>query len=381
MKRIALLGSTGSIGTQTLDIVRRLPDRLGIVALAAGSNAEILGDQALEFGVPVVALVDGAHRAELDSRLPRQTTIVTGEEALEAIVLREEVDIVVVAVAGAIGSRATMAALLAGKTVALATKEVLVAAGEVVMSAATMGGGTIVPIDSEHSGLMQCMAGNRREDVYNLWLTTSGGPFRTWSREQMEKATVADALKHPTWRMGAKISVDSATLMNKGLELIEAHWLFDHVTQHIDLVVHPQSIVHALVEMSDGSVLAQLGLPDMRLPIEYALLEPERVECGLPRLDVRQMGSLVFEPVDEDRFPCPRLAREAIEIGGTMPAVLNAANEAAVSLFLSGRLPFLGIADTIESTMRSHVAQFKPSIDQILYADAWARRFVVETRT
>lgn len=376
MKRIALLGSTGSIGKQTLDLVRRMPDRLGIFALAAGSNGEMLADQALEFGAGAVALFDDSRRHALDSVLPRQTVKLYGEESLEKLAILPDVDVVLVAVSGSIGTRATIAALCAGKTVALATKEVLVSAGPVVMSAAATGNGRLLPIDSEHSGVMQCLEGERRESVERLWLTASGGPFREWTAEQIAGATLEDALKHPTWRMGNKITVDSATLMNKGLEMIEARWLFDIPVEKIGVVVHPQSVVHSLLQMSDGSVIAQLGLPDMRLPIQYALLYPERLDSGLPKLDPTQMGMLTFEPPDEDRFPCLRLARRAITVGGTMPAVMNAANEAVVEMFLRGLVKFVDISDTIEQIMDRHEVRQNPNLDQILIADDWARRAV-----
>ncbi|MDR3710532.1 MAG: 1-deoxy-D-xylulose-5-phosphate reductoisomerase [Capsulimonadaceae bacterium] len=376
MKRIAVLGSTGSIGRQTLDVVRRLPDRLTVTALAAGSNAEALAHQALEFGALAASLVDEHGRHTLDAMLPRQTERTYGSDSLERIATRDDVDIVVVAVAGAIGTRATIAALCAGKDVALATKEVLVAAGEIVVSAAMMGEGRLLPIDSEHSGLLQCLEGRDPATVEKLWITASGGPLRTWTLDQMKSVTVADALNHPTWSMGNKITIDSATMMNKGLEMIEAHWLFGVAPEKIDCVVHPQSIVHAMVEFVDGSIVAQLGLPDMRLPIEYALLYPERVPAGLPRLSPTQIGTLTFEPPDEERFECLALARRAMTCGGTAPAVLNAANEVAVERFLGGTLSFLQIAAAIKGAMDAHESTPSPSLDQVLAADSWAREYV-----
>lgn len=376
MKRIALLGSTGSIGRQTLDLVKRLPDRLSVSALAAGCSAVDLAHQAIEFGAAAVGLVDQAYRDDLEATLSRRTERFYGENSLELLATRDDVDVVVVAVSGSVGTRATIAALCGGKEVALATKEVLVAAGEVVMSAAQMGNSRLLPIDSEHSGILQCLFGQDRDNVHKLWLTASGGPFRTWTKEQLEKVTVADALNHPTWRMGNKITIDSATLMNKGLEMIEAHWLFDMPSEKIDCVVHPQSIVHSMVEFADGAVIAQIGLPDMRVPIEYALMYPERIDCGLPRLSVTEMGPLTFEPPDEDRFECLALARRALAEGGTEPAVLNAANEAAVERFLSEEIGYAQIPRAIEAAMNAHKSKFQPSLDQILLADAWARRFV-----
>ncbi|HEX5322228.1 MAG TPA: 1-deoxy-D-xylulose-5-phosphate reductoisomerase [Capsulimonadaceae bacterium] len=379
MKNIAVLGSTGSIGQQTLDIVRRLPNRLRVIGLAARSNAGLLAEQALAFGAEAVGLTDPTEQADLKETLGRKVELRSGPDALEKIAARADVDTVVVAVAGAVGTRATLAALAAGKDVALATKEVLVAAGEIVTGAARMGGGRILPIDSEHSGLLQCLNGEKREDVARLWLTASGGPFRGWSRKKLAGVTVQDALQHPTWRMGNKITVDCATLMNKGLEAIEARWLFDMPIEQVGIVVHPQSTVHSLVEFRDGSIIAQLGLPDMRLPIEYALLYPERIDAGLPRLSPVEMGTLTFEAPDEDRFPCLRLAREAAQIGGTMPAVMNGANEVAVGLFLEGKVGFLGIPQAIECAMKAHNVKEDPSLDQVLMADHWARRYVCDT--
>ena len=378
LKHIAILGSTGSIGKQTLDLARRLPDRLRVTAITAGSNARLIAEQAMEFGVNAVGLVDKVHAHELDDILPHNVERCYGAAGLETIALRPDVDILVVAVAGAIGTRATVAALLAGKTVALATKEILVAAGEVVMQAAKTGGGTLLPIDSEHSGVFQCLQGQSRNDVKKIWLTASGGPFRTWSMERIATATVEDALNHPTWRMGRKITVDSATMMNKGLETIEARWLFDVSIDQVAVVVHPQSTVHALVQYNDGSVLAQLGTADMRLPIEYALLYPERIDADLPQLDVLKLGTLDFEVPDENRFPCLRLAREAARTGGTAPSVLNAANEAAVMHFLAQRLSFLGIANMVEQALENYTAVENPTLEEILTADEWARHFVSE---
>jgi 1-deoxy-D-xylulose-5-phosphate reductoisomerase len=347
LKQIAILGSTGSIGKQTLDIVRRLPDRLRVTAIAAGSNSRTICEQAMEFGVNAVGLVDDIDSQFLERSLPRQVEQQFGQRCLETIAVRTDVDIVVVAVAGSIGTRATIAALTAGKTVALATKEVLVAAGALVVRAAETGGGKLVPIDSEHSGVFQCLNGEDRQSIDKVWLTASGGPFRTWTSDQMSAVTVNDALNHPTWKMGRKVTVDSATLMNKGLETIEAKWLFNLPIDKVDVVIHPQSIVHALVQFTDGSVMAQLGTADMRLPIEYALLYPERIDGGLKKLDILSMGRLEFEKPDEGRFPCLRLAREACRRGGTAPAVLNAANEAAVGSFLNERLSFLQIPKVV----------------------------------
>ena len=357
MKRVVILGATGSIGTQTLDVIRRLPDRLRAVGLSAYRNDRLLREQAQEFGVPLSALESGD-----GADLKRLATL-------------PEADVVVVSVAGAVGTEATIAALRAGKDVALATKEVLVAAGEIVTAAAKEGGGRLLPIDSEHSAIFQCLQGQKPEHVARLWLTASGGPFREWSRERMARATVAEASRHPTWPdMGRKITVDSATLMNKALETIEARWLFDVPIERVGVVIHPQSVVHSLVELCDGSVLAQLGLPDMRVPIEVALLYPDRADLSIPKFDVlAQEKPLTFSPPDESRFPALGLARRADSAGGTMPAVMNAANEAAVALFLEERVPFLGIVALTERVMDAHETRDAATLAQIIGADRWAR--------
>lgn len=357
MKRIVILGSTGSIGTQTLDVVRRLPDRLRVVGLSAYRNETLLREQAAEFGVPPEALESGD-----EADLVRLATLA-------------EADIVVVSVAGAVGTAATVAALQAGKDVALATKEVLVAAGAIVTAEARRSGAKILPIDSEHSAIFQCLQGQPPGHVSKLWLTASGGPFREWPKERLDLATVADALNHPTWpSMGRKITVDSATLMNKALETIEARWLFDVPMERIGVVVHPQSVVHSLIELVDGSTLAQMGLPDMRLPIEYALLCPDRADLGVPRFDIAALTTpLTFEPPDESRFPALALARRAAGVGGTLPAVMNAANEAAVGLFLEGHLTFGAITALTARTMDAHRVTTEPTLAQITDADGWAR--------
>lgn len=360
MKRIVILGATGSIGTQTLDVVKRLPDRLRVVGLSAYRNRGLLAQQAREFDIP-----QGHLEAGDAADLTRLATL-------------DEADLVVVAVAGAVGTRATIAALDAGKDVALATKEVLVAAGEIVTNAARRSNAKILPIDSEHSAIFQCLQGSEPKSVAKLWLTASGGPFRTWDKARLDTATLADALNHPTWpSMGRKITVDSATLMNKALETIEARWLFDVPMDKIGVVVHSQSVVHSLVEFVDGSLLAQLGVPDMRLPIEYALLWPERVPMGVPGLNISELSTpLTFEPPDEDRFPALALARRALETGGTMPAVLNAANEAAVELFLYDKIAFGQIMPLVEQAMNAQDSLPSPTLEQIFEADAAARQAV-----
>ncbi len=384
MKRIALLGSTGSIGVQTLDVVRRLPDRLQITALAAGSDGEKLAGQALDCGAKAVALhqASGEGRSAVESAFPpyKGVTAHFGPESLEEIATRDDVDIVVVAVAGAVGIRATIAALSAGKDVALATKEVLVAAGALVRQAAEEGGAKILPIDSEHCALFQCLQGIRADQVEKLWITASGGPFRGWTSEQLKNVTPSDALKHPTWSMGRKITIDSATLMNKGLETIEARWLFDIPVDRIDVVVHPQSVVHSMVEMIDGSLMAQLGPPDMRLPIEWALLYPDRADLGpgVTRLNPTLLSDLTFAAPDTANFPCLELARESSRAGGTMPAVMNAANEAVVYRFLDGNCPFGDIPRLIKSAMAAHESEWiaDPDLEEILRSDSWARDYI-----
>lgn len=360
MKNIVILGATGSIGTQTLDVVQRLPDLLRVVGLSAYRNETLLHQQAGKFGVKPSHLAWGD-----TADLVRLATL-------------PEADLVVVSVAGAVGTAATIAALDAGKDVALATKEVLVAAGELVTAAAKISGAKLLPIDSEHSAIFQCLQGQKPEFVSKLWLTASGGPFREWPMERIQTATLADALNHPTWpSMGRKITIDSATLMNKALETIEARWLFDVPIDKVGIVVHPQSVIHSLVELCDGSLLAQLGLPDMRVPIEVALLHPERADFGAPKFDLLgKKTPLTFEAPDESRFPSLSLARRAAEVGGTLPAAMNAANEAAVSLFLEERIAFPTIMELTERAMDAHTVQPSPTLAQITQADEWARQTV-----
>lgn len=371
MKRIAVLGSTGSIGTQCLDVSTRLPDRIQVVALAAHRDHAKLWQQAQQFGVTQVALVDEASASALREREP-SWNIYTGDEGLQTIATLPEVDMVVVGVAGVCGLLATVSALQAGKSVALASKEVLVAAGESVMALAKARGVPIVPIDSEHSAVFQCLQGEQPEHVHRILLTASGGALRDVPLEQLPYVTPERALQHPTWRMGAKITIDSATLMNKGLEIIEAHWLFGVPADRVQVVLHPQSIVHALVEMKDGSVLAQMGLPDMRLPIQYALLYPERVDTALPRLDLTEVGSLTFAEPDPQRYPALQVARDALAAGGTMPAAMNAANEVAVARFLRGEIGFTDIVRCVRDVMDKHEPH-PPTLEAVQQVDSWAR--------
>ncbi len=357
MKRVVVLGSTGSIGTQTLDIAARHPDEIRIVGLAAGRDRAALDAQAARFGVAKTAVY-----AE------------SGIDALMDLATGDDVDTVVVAVAGVIGLLPTLAAIRAGKTIALASKEVLVAAGEIVMPLAREHGVDLVPIDSEHSAIFQCLRGYRSDQVSRLIITASGGPFRGRTRESLEGVTVEQALNHPTWRMGGKITIDSATLMNKGLEAIEAQWLFGVPMDRVDVVVHPQSVVHSMVELADGSVLGQLGWPDMRLPIHIALTHPERVPSGLKRWSPVETPNLTFEPVDEATFPAIGLARAAARVGGTLPCALNAANEEAANAFLRGEVPFLQIAEIVERTMAAHETE-TPTLENLLETDRAARQF------
>lgn len=377
-RRIALLGSTGSIGRQTLEVIAWHPERFTATVLAASTDSELFRRQVQEVR-PRLAVVS---RAQGDAWVPAGTRLASGVDALSEAVAREDVDIVVVATSGIVSLRPTLAALEAGKTVAVANKEVLVSAGHLVMEAARRWAAPVLPVDSEHSAIWQCLQGEANEPNYNavrrIILTASGGPFRDWTTEQLRAARPADALRHPNWSMGPKVTVDSATVMNKGLEVLEARWLFDQPLDAIQIVVHRESIVHSLVEFQDRSVKAQLSLPDMRLPIQYALAYPERFETPLPPLDLTTVGRLSFEPLDERRFPCPGLAYRAGRLGGSYPAVLNAANEEAVRLFLVEQMGFTQIPLAIEHALEAHVPISAPSLEEILEVDAWARRFVRE---
>ena len=365
MKRLAILGSTGSIGQQTLEVVRSSGDRFQVIGLGAGRNLPLLERQIQEFQPRLVSIAE----ADLTQSLRRPEYELV---SLDALASHPDVDLVVIAISGKAGLSPTLAAIEAGKSIALATKEVLVMAGEIVTAAARRRGMEILPIDSEPSAIWQCLRGEEQR-VARLILTASGGPFRQFSREQLATVTSQQALEHPTWKMGKKITIDSATMMNKGFEVIEAHWLFDVPMEKIEAVVHPQSIVHSFVEFVDGSTKAQLSPPDMRLPIQYALFYPERPPSELPRLDFSNIGPLTFEAPDLERFPCLRLALEAGREGGTYPAVLSAADEAAVELFLEQRIGFLDIATLVEDTLEQHQSTPHPSLEEILAADAWAR--------
>jgi 1-deoxy-D-xylulose-5-phosphate reductoisomerase len=371
VQRIALLGSTGSIGRTALTVIGRHPDRFRVTALSAHSNGDELAAQVRRHRPAYVALVEPA--ADAPAEWAR------GAAALLEAVRRDDVDTVINAVVGAAGLDATLAALDAGKRVALANKESLVLGGSLVADAAVRGGGTLVPVDSEHSAILQCLGTRPPTDVRRLIITASGGPFRTWSLDRVREATVADTLKHPTWSMGRKITVDSATLANKALEVIEAHFLFGIPFERIEVVVHPQSIVHSMVEFTDGSVMAQLGVPSMELPILYALTHPERIDdAGVPRFDPVAASPLTFEPVRYEAFPALALGIDAGRSGGAAPAIFNAANETAVALFLSGRIRFHDISDAIGSALATRQGRAGGDRDALLAADAAARQHVTD---
>jgi 1-deoxy-D-xylulose-5-phosphate reductoisomerase len=379
LKRIAIIGSTGSIGVQALDVIRHNPDKLEVVALAAGRNARLLAEQAAEFNADYAAISYPGSYEELKSLCHCWTG--QGMEAVTFLTSLEDVDLVLVAVSGAAGIYPTYKAVAAGKTVGLANKESLVAAGEVIMPLAQVTGATILPVDSEHSAIFQCLQGEEKW-ISRIWLTASGGPFREIEADKLEFVTPEEALRHPKWNMGKKITIDSATLMNKGLEVIEAHHLFAVSYDQISVVIHPQSIVHSLVEFLDGSLLGHFGVPDMRMPIQYAFSYPERWETVGERLDLGQLGELQFSSPDLQKFPALDLALAAGRQGGTMPAVMNAANEIAVESFLEGTLNFTGIVSAVEKVMGQHQVINNPDLPQIMAADTWAReaciRFIKE---
>jgi 1-deoxy-D-xylulose-5-phosphate reductoisomerase len=372
-RKIAILGATGSIGKSTLDLVERSPDRFEIVAVSAATNAVALADIARRTGAKLAVIADERRLGELRELLAGSDCRVAGGEDALLEVAAGEAELVIAAIVGCAGLRPVMAAVDAGKTVALANKEALVTAGALMTDAAARHGATLLPVDSEHNAIFQCLAGSRAEDVSRLILTASGGPFRTASAELIAAATPAQAVAHPNWSMGAKISVDSATLMNKGLELIEAHYLFGLPSERIDILVHPQSVIHSMVEFIDGSVLAQLGSPDMRIPIAYVLAWPERLETPAQRLDLARIGRLDFEEPDAERFPALRLAREALERGGAAPIVLNAANEVAVASFLEGRIRFPEIARLVEEALNEADFVNPASIKDVLEIDRVTR--------
>ncbi|SFJ32190.1 1-deoxy-D-xylulose 5-phosphate reductoisomerase [Terrisporobacter glycolicus] len=378
MKRITILGSTGSIGTQTLDVVRKNKDKFEVVAISANSSIDLLLEQILEFNPKYVAVYNEESANKLKNMIPNNIDIevLSSMEGLVKICQLKEVDIVLTAVVGMIGLVPTMAAIKAKKTIALANKETLVTAGEIVMEEAKKNNVDILPVDSEHSAIFQCLNGERKKDVEKIILTASGGPFRGKSKEELINVTKNQALKHPNWDMGRKISIDSSTLMNKGLEVIEAKWLFDVDVEDIDIVVHPQSIIHSMVSFKDSSVMAQLGCPDMRLPIEYALTYPGRSETDFERLDLAKIATLTFEKPDMETFPCLQLAFKVLKLGGTYPTVLNAANEVLVNEFLDDKIGFYDIPYYIERSLEQHNNRSNPTLEDILEVDKETRKFL-----
>ena len=380
MKSLAILGSTGSIGRSALAVVDAHPARLRVVALAAGDNADLLAAQVQRYRPELAALATSGAvdrlRAACGTAGPMRVAV--GAEGLVEVATHPSADIVICASTGTTAIEAVLAAIEAGKTIAIANKEVLVTAGALVTEAARRKGVAILPVDSEHNAVHQCLHGRSRTELRRLILTASGGPFRSLSREELDRVGADEALRHPTWKMGRKITIDSATLMNKGLEVIEAHWLFGVSADQIDVLIHPQSIVHSLVELNDGSVIAQLGVTDMRLPIQYACSYPERWEAALPSLDLTRAGHLEFEAPPHDRFPCLNLAYAALRAGGTLPVVLNSANEVAVEAFLDGKLGFTSIPTLIERTMNAHASESVSSVQTVRRVDAWARQYASE---
>ncbi|MBO4611421.1 MAG: 1-deoxy-D-xylulose-5-phosphate reductoisomerase [Bacteroidales bacterium] len=370
-KKIAILGSTGSIGSQTLDVVRQHPDRFEVKVITAGSNAALLTEQAREFSVPHAVICNESKYGEVrDALAGTATEVHAGIGAACDLVTGDDVDIVVASMVGFSGLRPTLAAIRAGKDIALANKETLVAAGSIVMAEAKRCGVKILPVDSEHSAIFQCLLGAQGNALARIHLTASGGPFRTWTREQIAAATAAQALKHPNWDMGAKVTIDSATMMNKGFELIEACWLFDVTPDMVNVLVHPESIIHSMVEFEDNAIIAQLGCPDMREPIGFALSFPARLSVGNKKVDFASIAALHFEAPDPARFPNLELAREAFKRGGNMPCVLNAANEVAVRAFLEDRIGFYGITDLIQKCLDGATFAADPSADDIFATHA-----------
>jgi 1-deoxy-D-xylulose-5-phosphate reductoisomerase len=376
VKRVAILGSTGSVGVQALDVASRFPDHFEVVGLAAGRNVARLAEQVRRFRPKVVSLADEGAARELRALVPAGTEVLAGESGAVAVASHPDVHLVLAAISGGAGLRSTAAAVEAGKTIGLANKESLVLAGELVMARAAAKGVAILPVDSEHSAIHQSLVGHNRGEVRRLILTASGGPLRQVPAAELASITPERALKHPNWSMGDKITIDSATLMNKGLEVVEARWLFGVEPRRIDIVVHPESIVHSMVEYIDGSIVAQLGISDMRGPISYAMGYPERLPLDLAPLDLGRLGKLTFEPPDAARFPAFTLAYRALEMGGTAPAVLSGADEAAVAAFLGKRCRFTDIADTCAAALDAHTPEPLRSVEQAIAASDWGRREV-----
>jgi 1-deoxy-D-xylulose-5-phosphate reductoisomerase len=374
MKNVVLLGSTGSIGTSTVKVAEDMPDRIRLVGLAAGNNAALLLEQTRKHGPEAISISDPAKAGELGRASGVSARVYSGTDGLLKLATLPGADIVLIAIVGTAGLQPALAAIRAGKDIAIASKEILVMAGEIVMAEARKHGVRVLAVDSEHSAIFQCLDGKPPASVRKLWLTASGGPFRNTPKQEFPNITVERALKHPSWVMGRKITIDSATLFNKGLEMIEARWLFNVEMARVGVMVHPQSVVHSLVEFVDGSLLAQLSTPDMCLPIQYALTYPDRVSSGRVQTRLAQLGNLTFEEPDAEKFPALNLARRAGETGGTLPAVLNAANEIAVEAFVNHKINFLQITETVQRTMDAHKVVPHPTLEQILEADAWARQ-------
>jgi 1-deoxy-D-xylulose-5-phosphate reductoisomerase len=373
MRNVVLLGSSGSIGTSTIKVAEDLPDRIRLVGLAAGNNSALLLEQTRRHRPEAISINDGEKAKALRDAFGAAVKIYSGSEGLLHLATLPSADIVLIAIVGTAGLQPALAAIRAGKDIAIASKEILVMAGETVMSEAQKHGVRVLAVDSEHSAIFQCLDGKPRGSVRNLWLTASGGPFRNTPRAEFSQITVQRALKHPSWVMGQKITIDSATLFNKGLEMIEARWLFDIEMARVQVVVHPQSVIHSMVEFVDGSMLAQLSTPDMCLPIQYALTYPDRVRNERVQTNLAKLGTLTFEEPDLDRFPSLKLARRAGEVGGTMPCVLNAANEVAVEAFCAGKISFELISEVVSRTMANHRIIEHPSFEEIVKADIWAR--------
>ena len=376
MKNLAILGSTGSIGVNALNVVSAHPEEYRVLALSAGKNLPLLQDQIAAFKPKAVAVLDESLAVDLDKALggDHLPEIHFGPEGFKHLATLDEVDTIISAITGAAGLMPTYEGIRAGKEIALANKETMVMAGPLVLREAKKQGVSILPIDSEHSAVFQSLQGHRKEDVKRIILTASGGPFRNLSLEEMAQVTAAQALKHPNWEMGPKITIDSATMMNKGLEVIEAKWLFNLPIEQIDVLIHPQSIVHSMVEYLDGSIISQMGIPDMMIPIAYALSYPRHIKTGLPPLELEKVGPLNFEKPDLERFKCLRLALRAASAGGSMPAVLNGANEIAVDAFLNEKIGYLDIPKLIEQTMEAHKTHPIDQIDSVMDADRWARK-------
>ncbi len=377
-KKVVVLGSTGSIGKSSLKVARDIPERMEVIGVAANSSVDVLVNQLAEFGIKEGCLYDPTGLSRLREKVDDSVNLSSGEEGLIKLATLPEADMVLIAIVGVAGLRPALAAIEAGKDIAVASKEILVAAGEIIMTAAREKGVNVLPVDSEHNAIFQCLEGRESSEVSRLIVTASGGPFRQSKKEDLTGVTIDQALKHPTWEMGRKITIDSATLFNKGLEMIEARWLFDIEMSRVDVIVHPQSIIHSMVEFIDGSVLAQLSVTDMCFPIQYAVTWPDRVPNNLPPIDFAELARLDFEEPRWDDFPALNLAKQAGETGGTLPVVLNASNEIAVDAFLNQKLSFPGIWETVAEAMSRHELNKHPSLDEIIEADLWARQTATE---